>query len=159
MSNRQNHFPSSHNPCSDEISNNHNIQHVYHMKGGTSLSCRNHQSYVQEMKDITRHNTLWYWLIMVNMSYLRLLIYVLESPCNPLECHDEASCVRTEEGGFECVCYISQYTETEIEDASHCDQGRNFSYKYVCLLIIQGCIIDFKMWWVLGYLIFIWYRK
>ena len=33
------------------------IQHVYHMKGDTSLSCRNHQTYVQETKDKTEHTT------------------------------------------------------------------------------------------------------
>ena len=53
MSNRQNHFPSSHNPCSNKIGNNNNIQHVYHMKGGTHW--RNHQTDVQETNDKTRH--------------------------------------------------------------------------------------------------------
>ena len=49
---------SSHDPCSDKVGNKHNIQHVYHMKGGTSLPCKNYQTYVQETKDETRHNTM-----------------------------------------------------------------------------------------------------
>ena len=47
----------SHNRCSDKIGNTHNIHHVYHMKSGTSLPCRNHQTFVQDTKDKTRHNT------------------------------------------------------------------------------------------------------
>ena len=55
MSNRHNHFLSSHNPCSNKIGNNH-IQHVYHM---TLMQCWTSSPYKLNPKR-RRHFPVWF---------------------------------------------------------------------------------------------------